>query len=205
VLPILSLLIAVAAQAATTAPAPAAAAAAPAAPAPAAEQIAAAVLAAPKDRQAGAKVLGYDEKGALVTLREGTNDQVCLADDPKDAAFSVACYHKDLEPFMARGRELAAKGVKGTEREELRWKEIDAGTLKMAREPRNLCVISGKGFDAASGQITEAYTRWVVYTPYATPESTGISVTPVPGGPWLMYPGKPTAHIMINPPRPPKP
>ena len=102
-LPILSLLIAVAAQAATTAPAPAAAAAAPAAPAPAAEQIAAAVLAAPKDRQAGAKVLGYDEKGALVTLREGTNDQVCLADDPKDAAFSVACYHKDLEPFMRTG------------------------------------------------------------------------------------------------------
>jgi hypothetical protein len=199
VLPIVPLLIAAAAQAAAPA------APAPAAPAPPAEQIAAAVLAAPKDRQAGAKVLGYDEKGALVTLREGTNDQICLADDPKDAAFSVACYHKDLEPFMARGRELAAQGVKGTEREEMRWKEIDAGTLKMAREPRNLCVISGKGFDAATGQIAEAYTRWVVYTPYATPESTGISGTPVPGGPWLMFPGKPTAHIMINPPRPQKP
>lgn len=185
------------------APAPSAAAAS--APAPAADQIAAAVLAAPADRRAGAGVLGYDDKGALVTLREGTNDQICLADNPKENGFSVACYHKDLEPFMARGRALAAENVKNTDREDIRAKEITAGTLKMVKEPRSLCVISGTGFDAASGKIAEAYTRWVVYTPFATPESTGLSVTPVPGGPWLMYPGKGTAHIMINPPRPAKP
>ena len=186
---------------------PAAPAATPpaAAPVPAAEQIAAAVLAAPADRRAGAAVLGYDDKGALVTLRAGTNDQICLADNPKEKGISVACYHKDLEPFMARGRALAAEGVKNTDREDVRAKEIAAGTLEMAKEPRSLCVVTGTGFDAAVGAITEAYTRWVVYTPFATPESTGLSVTPVPGGPWLMYPGKGTAHIMINPPRPSKP
>src|SRR5215212_652700 len=80
-----------------------------------ADQVAAAVLAAPADRRAGARVLGYDDKGALVTLREGTNDQVCLADNPKENGFSVACYHKDLEPFMARGRALAAEGMKTPE------------------------------------------------------------------------------------------
>jgi hypothetical protein len=180
-------------------------AAAPLSPPPAAEQIAAAVLAAPADRRAGAGVLGYDEKGALVTLRESTNDQVCLADNPKETGFNVACYHKDLEPFMTRGRALAAEGVKSADREDVRAKEIAAGTLKMSKEPRALCVITGTGFDAATGTIAEAYTRWVVYTPFATPESTGISLTPVPGGPWLMYPGKGTAHIMINPARPPKP
>jgi hypothetical protein len=194
-----------AAPAAPAAPATPPAAAAPAAPAPAAEQIAAAVLAAPADRRAGAAVLGYDEKGAFVTLREGTNDQICLADNPKENGISVACYHKDLEPFMARGRALATEGVKTADREDVRHKEIAAGTLKMAKEPRSLCVISGTAFDATAGRIAEAYTRWVVYTPFATPESTGLSVTPVPGGPWLMYPGKGTAHIMINPPRPPKP
>jgi hypothetical protein len=162
-------------------------------------QIAAAVLAAPADRRAGAAVLGYDAKGALVTLRAGTNDIVCLADDPKVPSLSVACYHKDLEPFMARGRELAAKGVKGEEREAARWKEIEAGTLKMPKEPRTLAVLTGKEFDAATGQVTDAYTRWVVYTPYATPETTGLSLSPVPGGPWLMFPGKPSAHIMISP------
>jgi len=101
----------------------------PAAPAagatpPAADQIAAAVLAAPADRRTGAMVLGYDDKGAVVTLRPGTNDIVCLADNPKDKAFSVACYHKDLEPYMARGRELIAQGMKDQESHETRWKEI---------------------------------------------------------------------------------
>ena len=200
--PMLPLILAAALQAPPATPAAAAPAAA--AVAPAADQIAAAVLAAPQDRRAGAMVLGYDDKGALVTLRPGTNDVVCLADNPTATGFSVACYHKELEPYMARGRELVAKGVKDQESHETRWKEIEAGTLKMPKEPRNLCVIAGTGFDAAAGTITEGYTRWVIYTPYATPEATGISATPVPGGPWLMYPGKAGAHIMINPPRPPK-
>jgi len=203
--PVLCLLLVAAPAAQAPSAAPAAVAAAPVAPPPAAEQIAAAVLAAPADRRAGAGVLGYDEKGALVTLRESSNDQVCLADNPKETGLNVACYHKDLEPFMTRGRALAAEGVKTADREEVRAKEIAAGTLKMSKEPRALCVITGTGFDAATGKIGEAYTRWVVYTPFATPESTGISLTPVPGGPWLMYPGKGTAHIMINPARPPKP
>jgi len=191
--------------AAAPAAAPAApAATAPAAPLPAAEQIAAAVLAAPADRRPAARVLGYDDKGALVTLREGTNDQVCLADNPKENGINVACYHKDLEPFMTRGRVLAAEGVKPADREDIRHKEIAAGTLKMPKEPRSLAVLTGTAFDAATGKIADAYTRWVVYTPFATPESSGLSATPVPGGPWLMYPGKGTAHIMINPARPPK-
>jgi hypothetical protein len=193
-------LAALSAQAPAAAPPAAAPSVAPVPPP--AEQIAAAVLAAPADRRAGATVLGYDASGKLATLREGTNDQVCLADDPREAGIVVSCYHKDLEPFMARGRALVAESVKGPAREELRWKEIEAGTLKMPKEPRSLCVVSGASFDAAANTISDAYTRWVVYTPYATPESTGLSVTPVPGGPWLMFPGKPTAHIMINPPRP---
>ena len=76
-------------------------------------------------------------------------------------------------------------------------------TYSQAVKAAGLVFVSGTGpSDPATGQIVEAYTRWVVYTPYATPESTGLSATPVPGGPWLMFPGKPTAHIMINPPRP---
>src|SRR5688572_15143318 len=76
-------------------------------------QVAAAVAAAPAELRDGAGVLGYHEKGKLVTLREGKNDMVCLAPDPARADFHVACYHKALEPFMARGRSLRAEGVKG--------------------------------------------------------------------------------------------
>jgi hypothetical protein len=164
-----------------------------------ADQIASAVLAAPKERRAAATVLGFNDKGAVVELRKGTNDLICLADDPNDKAFSVACYHKDLEPFMKRGRELAAK-YKGKERHEVRWKEVDEGKLKIPRESRMLYVLTGKGFDAAKGEVIESYLRWVIYAPYATPETTGLSTTPGTA-PWLMYPGTAGAHIMISPPK----
>lgn len=168
---------------------------------PAAEQIAVAVQAAPKDRRDGAAVLGYNDEGKLVTLRAGTNEMICLGDDPKVEALNVACYHKDLEPFMARGRELDATGAKGQDRHKQRWKEVDDGKVKMPKEPRMLYVLTGKSFDAASGAIAESYLRWVIYTPYATPESTGLTTKSGPE-PWLMYPGTAGAHIMISPPRP---
>ncbi len=176
---------------------------APAAPPlTAAQQIAVAVQAAPEERRADATVMGYDDSGKLVTLRQGKNDLICLADNPKSADFEVDCYQKDLEPFMARGRELAAQGLKGKERNETRWKEIDEGKVAMPKSPSTLYILEGKGYDAATGTITKPYRRYVVYTPYATPETSGLSTMPIPGGPWLMFPGKPSAHIMINPPEP---
>ncbi len=167
---------------------------------PASHQIAATVHAAPEDLQAGATVLGYDSNGKLGVLREGTNALHCLADKPGDEQFSVACYHKDLEPFMARGRELTAQGLKGKKRHEVRWKDVDEGRVAMPREPRMLYVMTGKGYDADKDEIADPYLRWVLYTPYATPESLGIPGAP-DDGPWLMYPGTPGAHVMISPPR----
>jgi hypothetical protein len=168
---------------------------------PPAAQIASAVLAAPAELRDGAAVLGYNDLGKLVRLREGTNELICLASDPSQSAFSVACYHKDLEPYMARGRELTAKKVAGQARNDLRWKEIAEGKLAMPREPRTLYVLTGSSFDSATGKVADAYLRWVIYVPYATPESTGLSTKPGESTPWLMYPGTAGAHIMINPPK----
>ena len=164
-------------------------------------QIKTAVLAAPKLQQDAATVLGYDKDGTLVTLRKGTNNLICLADDPKLPAFSVSCYHKDLEPFMARGRELAAQGKKAVEITKIREEDVKAGKYQMP-DRGVLNVATGK-LDAATGEVTELYTRYVVYIPYATPETTGIPLAPLtPGAPWIMDPGTHRAHIMINPPKP---
>ncbi len=169
---------------------------------PPATQIAGAVLAAPEERRAGAKVLGWDAAGKMVTLREGTNDQVCLADDPKVEGFNVACYHKDLDPFMARGRELTAQGVTDDkQRDATRWKEVDDKKLVIPNG-KALAVTTGKSFDPATGQVADAYTRWVIYVPYATGHTTGLALKPAPGLPWLMDPGTAGAHIMISPVRP---
>jgi hypothetical protein len=163
-------------------------------------QIKTALLAAPKTEREAATVLGYDPTGTVVTLRSGTNHLICLADDPKQKGFSVACYHQSLEPFMARGRELAAQGKKPSEVTQVREQEVKAGKLKMP-DRGVLNVTTGK-VNETTGEVTELYTRYVVYIPYATPESTGIPLAPLtPGAPWIMDPGTHRAHIMINPPK----
>lgn len=164
-------------------------------------QIAAATSAAPEEAREGARVLGYDESGAVTELRAGSNEFVCLADAPGDDRYSVACYHEDLEPYMARGRELAAEGVTGAERNDIRWKEIEEGTLAISKEPRMLYVMTGDGYDEAEGAVSNSYLRWVVYVPFATTESTGLSAKAGSSKPWLMFPGTAGAHIMISPPR----
>ena len=171
-------------------------------PADAEAQLTAAIQAAPNDRRDGARVLGWTAEGKVVELRAGSNDLVCLAARPGVPQWSVACYHESLEPFMARGRELLAQGIEGQERIDIREREIAEGKLPLPREPRTMYVLHGSGFDAATGEVNDAYLRWVIYTPYATPESTGLTTRPVPGAPWLMAPGTAGAHIMINPPRP---
>jgi hypothetical protein len=164
-------------------------------------QIKTAVLAAPAGERANATVLGYDTSGKVVTLRQGSNNLICLADDPKQKGFSVACYHKDLEPLMARGRELRAEGKDAKAIFKIREEEVKSGKLKIP-ERAVLNVTTGT-VDETTGEVTGLYTRSVVYIPYATPETTGIPLVPVvEGGPWMMDPGTHHAHIMINPPKP---
>lgn len=163
-------------------------------------QIKTALLAAPQAERDAATVLGYDPNGGLVTLRKGSNNFICLADDPKQKGFSVACYPKELDPFMARGRELTAQGKNATEIFKIREDDVKAGKLRIP-DKSILNVTTGK-VNEATGEVTELYTRYVIYIPYATPESTGIPLVPIAdGAPWMMNPGTHRAHIMINPPK----
>ncbi|MCC6264544.1 MAG: hypothetical protein IT169_13280 [Bryobacterales bacterium] len=164
-------------------------------------QVAGAVMAAPAELREGAAVLGYSPSGERVMLRQGSNEMFCLADDPGRENFNVACYHKDLDPFMARGRELTAQKITGEKRNEIRYEEIKAGKLKMPTGMRMLYVLTGARFDAATGTLENPYLRWVIYAPYATAATTGFSTKPAEGAPWLMLEGSPGAHIMISPPR----
>ncbi len=78
----------------------------------AAMQIKSALLAAPKEKRDSCTVYGYSADKQLILLRQGTNEMICLADNPYEPGFSVACYVKELEPFMQRGRELRKQGIK---------------------------------------------------------------------------------------------
>ena len=166
-------------------------------------QIKTALLAAPADKRDGAMVYGYSPKNEFVVLRKGSNELVCLADDPAQKGLSVSCYHKDLEPFMERGRVLKKDGKKASEILAMREQEVKDKKLMMPSHPSTLYSYSAKDdqYDAATGDVKDGYLRYVVYIPYATAESTGLPLKPeAPGMPWIMDPGTHRAHIMINPP-----
>lgn len=164
--------------------------------------IATALLAAPEASREGAKVIGYNMAGEFVTLREGDNEFICLADNPKQEGFNAACYHKSLEPFMARGRELKAEGKDANTIFDMREAEVKAGTLEMGDTGSTLHIYYGPDamYDPATGKVAGAQLRYVVYMPFATAESTGLPERPVaPNHPWIMNPGTHRAHIMISP------
>lgn len=171
-----------------------------AAPLTEAQQIASAVLPLPAEFRGDARVLGYRDGGRnLVTLRNGSGAFVCLASDPAAERFHVACYHRSLEPFMARGRSLRAGGVKGDQVDTVRFAEIRKGKLAMPRQPAALYSLTGPvgSYDATTNAVTGAHALNVIYIAGATSASTGLSATPAESTPWLMFPGTPKAHIML--------
>lgn len=169
---------------------------------PADIQIKTALLAAPSDKRADAMVYGFNTKGEFVVLRKGSNEFICIADDPKAAGLSVSCYHKDLEPFMARGRALKAQSKTFKEVFDIREAEAKSGKLKMPKQAANLQVFAAdaENYNATTGEVTKGHYRYVVYIPWATAASTGLPSKPeVAGMPWIMDPGTHRAHIMIDP------
>jgi hypothetical protein len=170
---------------------------------PVSVQIASAVSPLPEQFRASATVLGYrTDAKTLVALRAGDGAYICLADDPKEAdRFHVACYHKDLEPFMLRGRELRAQGITDISKvDSVRFAEIKSGKLAMPLHPAALYSLTGRRtqLDAATGALNGARPLYVVYIPHATSETTGLPSRPEGTSPWIMFPGTPKAHIMFT-------
>jgi hypothetical protein len=168
---------------------------------PEAQQIAAAVLPLPAAMRAGAGVMGYRTVGKLEVLRPATNGMQCLADEPSDDRFHVACYATSLEPFMARGRALRASGTTGTQVDTVRFAEIRRGTLRMPTAPAALYSLTGpkNDFDAATSTAPHSKPLFAMYMPNATSATTGLSSTSQRSGPWLMNAGTPRAHMMLTP------
>ena len=162
-------------------------------------EIAAAALPLPDSMRTGARVLIY--RGAdLVEVRAGSNEMICLGDDPAHKGLQVSCYHKSLEPFMAKGRALRAAGV--TKREAVdsaRLADVKSGRIVMPSSAMLSSIFAeSDSFDALAGPPEKHSALDVIYLPFATRESTGISEQPAVDRPWLMFAGKPWAHVMLS-------
>ena len=166
---------------------------------PAEQQITGAVLPLPFDLRDGATVLGYGEDGKLGVLRKGKGDMTCLASNPKEERFHAACYHNDMEQFMARGRALRASGVTGAQVDTVRFKEVKEGKIAMPKHPAAMYQIFGESYDPAKNEVAKPQTLYVVYIPFATGKTTGLPEKPFGRAPWVMFAGTPKAHIMFSP------
>jgi hypothetical protein len=168
-----------------------------------ADRVEGALLAAPESLRDGATVLGIGGSprpdDVLTVLRQGTNDLICLADDPAREDFHVACYHAALDPFMRLGRVLRADGFDRAQVLEARHAALEAGEISMP-DAAALYSLTGDSRPTAGGEAeVEGLRRLTaVYLPGATLEGTGLPGRPSGGLPWLMLPGTPWAHIMIS-------
>ena len=149
-----------------------------------------ALMAAPAESRATSRVIGYNMAGEFVTLKEGDSEYIVLADDPKKDGFNAACYHKDLEPFMARGRALRAEGKSADEIFAIREAEVKSGKIKIAQgSALHIYYGPNTSYDPETSKVDGAKLRYVIYTPFATSASIGLPETPsAPNHPWIMNP-----------------
>jgi hypothetical protein len=83
----------------------------------------------------------------------------------------------------------------------VRFAEVGAGKLRLPSDPAILYSLTGPAgsYDSITGWAPGTAPLYVVYIPFATAASTGLATTPVKGVPWIMHPGTPKAHIMLQP------
>ncbi|MDH3297173.1 MAG: hypothetical protein OEM96_02675 [Gemmatimonadota bacterium] len=165
-----------------------------------AEQISGALLAAPETLRDGATVLGYGGEpragDPLTVLRTGSNDLICLADDPQREGFHVACYHASLDEYMLIGRRISADGGDRAAVLAARFAALEEGRIR-APAAALWSLTAAADVDPANGPPDGARRLAVVYVPHAEAGSTGLPTRPDGDSPWLMMPGTPWAHIMI--------
>ncbi len=162
-----------------------------------------ALSAAPEAFRDAATIYAFNDAGVLETIREGDGSFFCAADNPTREGFEATCWQAALDAYVRRGHQLKSEGVDGRETVAMREAEIDAGTLDWFDGEATMYLRYGENahWDAELGEVVNSKLRYVVYTPYATSESTGLPLEPMtPGGPWIMNPGSFRAHIMLLPP-----
>ena len=160
------------------------------------DAIALAVAPIPSEAESATAKVIQKQGEEWVTLREGSGPFICIADDASANGFHAACYHDSLEPYMARGRALAAQGIAGRENVELRMAEIEAGTLEMPRYAFLHAIYAGEGWAGEMDDVQRHQT--VIYTPFATAEDVGLPTSATRGA-WLMGAGTANSHVMITP------
>jgi len=154
-------------------------------------QIKESLRALPESLRDEATVFGYNSLGNRIKLKEGDNEMICWADNPKliddKGKIYVVCFPKSLEPYMTRLWELKLNGHSNVY--ETVAKEIKSGKIKI---PELSVRYTLRGHSAEG-----ALPLTIIHVPFANSKSTGFSNEIDNFRPWLMWEGTAHAHIMI--------
>lgn len=158
-----------------------------------AELFAQAVAPLPIELRDGAEVFTYDERWQRRVLRRGTNTLRCHA--PGSVSLPVnliaQCFHQSWEASMVRMTRALSNRVAVDQAFNAVVGEIRAGKIT-APEPGSVL------FEMFGEEGLQGHANMAIAAPNATPESVGISSVPSAYRPWLMLPGTPMAHIMVQ-------
>ena len=147
-----------------------------------------ALLALPDHLRENATVVKF-EGGKRIDLRTGTNELVCRADDRDAPGIAIWCYPKTHDAYARRWYQLAAQGKESAEVDSIITAEIKFGELEWPSVAVN--------YNLRGPSLDNAVLTTVVYVPFATAESIGLSDVRDFPRPWLMLGGTAFAHIMI--------
>jgi hypothetical protein len=148
-------------------------------------KVALAVSAAPASIGRGAAVVELTGDGGINTIREGTNGWTCIVDDPTSPAADPICLDGNsmiwARAWMSHtSPKLAAPGIGYM----LQGGQSPSNTDPFATQPP-----AGQGWLDAPPHL--------MIFPAGKLDETAYSTDPKAGGPWVMYPGTPYAHLMI--------
>lgn len=147
-----------------------------------------ALLALPEHLRDGAAVVKFVD-GEQVVLREGSGDMFCRADDPDVRGIAVWCYPKSHDAYARRWYQLAAEGNAPGKVDAIITEEIQSGKLEWPDVAVN--------YNLRGPSLDNALLNTVVFIPFATGDSLGISEERSFDRPWLMNAATAFAHIMI--------
>ncbi len=154
-----------------------------------------AVLPLPANLQSDASVVTYTAEGTLRIIGAGTNGFFCIADNPDDQRFSVACHPESMRAYLERRRQLSLTETR-TVRDSLLTGEIQEGKLELAVGTLSR-FISGP-INPETG-VPDSVRVWSeIAVPFAGPEKTGLTLEDAGEAPWMMRPNQYGAHIMID-------
>jgi hypothetical protein len=139
-------------------------------------QIARAVAAGPNTITGDARIVGIDEKGKTVVLRDGNNGFVCQPGNPKIVGRPATCSNEAARQWS---EDLAA-GKPTPTNTELGIVYMQAGATERG----------------ASGETIKIGPQWMIIWPF-DPKATGLSATKKDTGAYIRWPGTPYAHLNI--------